>query len=81
MAALQKLVDVEASTALTSLYEKIVASGSTRLDIKANTVKLPPMDRSIRGQVHQVSRFPIVCLFTSPPNKENRKSVAYFHPR
>lgn len=55
MAALQKLVDVDASAALVSLYEKTVASGNTRLDPKANSVKLPPMDRSVRGQVHQVS--------------------------
>lgn len=58
MAALQKLVDVEASTALVSLYEKTVESGNTRLDPKANSVKLPPMDRSVRGQVHQVSLSP-----------------------
>lgn len=74
MAALQKLVGEDTTIALIALYDRTVASGNIPLDPKANLIKLPPMERSDRGRVHQVIKnqcfisllyFPILFLFAN----------------
>lgn len=48
------LLDEPTAEALKELFERIGASGSSRLDPRANSVKFPSMERSQRGKVHQV---------------------------
>lgn len=55
MSALQSLLDEPTAQALKELYERIVASGTNRVDPRTNTIKLPPKERDQRGKVHQVS--------------------------
>lgn len=52
---LRDLLDESTAQALKELFERIGASGSSRLDPRANSVKFPPMERSQRGKIHQVS--------------------------
>lgn len=52
--ALKSLLGDDTALALLSLYDNIVASGTTRLDSTANSVKFPQMEREVRGKVHQV---------------------------
>ncbi|KUI65571.1 Multisubstrate pseudouridine synthase 7 [Cytospora mali] len=54
--ALQKLLGESTAQALKELYERIGASGTNRLDPKANSVKFPHMERDQRGQVHREIR-------------------------
>lgn len=51
---LSDLLDEPTTQALKELLERIGASGSSRLDPRANSVKFPPMERSQRGKIHQV---------------------------
>lgn len=55
MTSLQKLLGEATTTSLLALYERIKESGNTRLEPRANSVKLPSMERHNRGHVHQVS--------------------------
>lgn len=48
------LLSEPTTQALKELFERIGTSGNSRLDIRANSVKFPPMERSQRGKVHQV---------------------------
>lgn len=48
------LLDESTAQALKGLFERIGASGSSRLDQRNNSVKFPPMERSQRGKIHQV---------------------------
>lgn len=48
------LLDESTTQALKGLFERIGASGTSRLDPRANSVKFPPMERSQRGKIHQV---------------------------
>lgn len=52
--ALKNLLGDVTASALLTLYDNIVASGTTRLDSTANSVKFPQMQREVRGKVHQV---------------------------
>lgn len=54
------LLDESTAQALKELFERIGASGSSRLDPRTNSVKFPPMERSQRGKIHQVR---IACSF------------------
>lgn len=54
--ALRDLLDEPTTQALKELFERIGASGNSRLDLRANSVKFPPMERSQRGKVHQEIR-------------------------
>lgn len=51
---LGSLLDESTTQALKELFERIGASGTSRLDPRANSVKFPPMERSQRGKIHQV---------------------------
>ncbi|KAI3401265.1 hypothetical protein diail_11971 [Diaporthe ilicicola] len=53
---LSSLLDEPTAQALKHLFERIGASGSSRLDPRANSVKFPPMERSQRGRIHQEIR-------------------------
>lgn len=55
---LQNLLGEETAQAVMTLYDTIVAAGTTRLDSTANSVKFPQMEREVRGKVHKVG-----CLF------------------
>lgn len=50
------LLDESTTQALKGLFERIGASGTSRLDPRANSVKFPPMERSQRGKIHQEIR-------------------------
>lgn len=52
--ALQNLLGDDTAQAVITLYDTIVAAGTTRLDSTANSVKFPQMEREVRGKVHQV---------------------------
>ncbi|ROW14302.1 hypothetical protein VPNG_03989 [Cytospora leucostoma] len=56
VSALQTLLDEPTAQALKALYERVVASGTNRVDPKANSIKLPPKERDQRGKVHQEIR-------------------------
>ena len=60
--ALQSLLGEPTAQALKELYERIAASGTSRLDPKANSVRLPPKERDQRGKVHQVSLASHPCV-------------------
>ncbi|POS78862.1 pseudouridine synthase TruD/Pus7 [Diaporthe helianthi] len=51
-----ELLGQPTTQALKELYERIGASGNSRLDPRANSVKFPAMERSQRGKVHQEIR-------------------------
>ncbi|CAN8096657.1 unnamed protein product [Discula destructiva] len=55
-AILQSLLGEATTSSVLNLYAQTVASGSIRLDPKANAVKFPPMDREVRGKVHNEIR-------------------------
>lgn len=52
--ALQNLLGDDTAQAVITLYDTIIAAGTTRLDSTANSVKFPQMEREVRGKVHQV---------------------------
>ncbi|KAK7733936.1 multisubstrate pseudouridine synthase 7 [Cytospora paraplurivora] len=56
VSALQTLLDEPTAQALKALYERVVASGTNRVDPRANSIKLPPKERDQRGKVHQEIR-------------------------
>ncbi|KAJ4391486.1 multisubstrate pseudouridine synthase 7 [Gnomoniopsis smithogilvyi] len=53
---LQSLLGDATTSAVLALYDTTVASGNTRLDPKANSVKFPQMEREDRGRVHKEIR-------------------------
>lgn len=64
--SLQKLLGEATTTALIALYERINSAGAQRLESQENSVKLPPMEREDRGQVHRVGNF-CSCFYTRKP--------------
>ncbi|KAF3770125.1 tRNA pseudouridine synthase D, partial [Cryphonectria parasitica EP155] len=54
--ALRALLGEATTTEVLNLYQRIVASGTTRLDPQINLVKFLSMERDVRGRVHQEIR-------------------------
>ncbi|PSR94452.1 pseudouridine synthase [Coniella lustricola] len=54
--SLQDLLGQDTTAQLKDLLQRIIASGMTRLEPKANRIKFPPMERETRGKAHHQIR-------------------------